>query len=145
MAKRFNSDQERDLFLKEPRIASLMYWGAEPAPIGVPVWFEWDGKTVRMFAFRTTPKISHMKKNPSISVLAFNRIGESEGWVAFDGTVRISDISVNDWGPFLDRVAPRYWDLSDPVYSKEIDSWREIPGSFVWLDLNPESIRSGGA
>ena len=98
-----------------------------------------------MFAFRTTPKINHMKKNPNISVLAHNRIREPEGWVAFDGMVGISDISANEWRPFLDRVVPKYWDLSDPVYAEEIESWRAIPESFVWLDLNPVSIRSGGA
>ena len=145
MAKRFKSDHERDLFLQEPRIASLMYWGSQPAPIGVPVWFEWDGTTVRMFAFRPTPKIGHMGKNPNISLLAHNRIGEPEGWVAFDGVVRISDISADEWGPFLDRVVPNYWDLLDPVYAKELESWRAIPESFVWLDLDPDSIRSGGA
>ncbi len=145
MAKRFKSERERDLFLRESRIATLMYWGARPAPIGVPVWFEWDGKTIRMFAFRSTPKISYMEQNPNISLLAYNRIGEPEGWVAFDGIVRISDISANEWGPFLDRVVPRYWDLSDSVYANELESWRAMPESFVWLDLNPDSIRSGGA
>lgn len=108
MVNRFNSEYERELFLQEPRVASLMYWGTQPAPIGVPVWFEWDGKTVRMFAFRTTPKIKHMKKNPHISLLAHNRTGEPEGWVAFDGVVRISDISANEWGQFLDRIIPNY-------------------------------------
>tara|TARA_B100000686_G_C16711653_1_gene929519 strand:+ start:464 stop:901 length:438 start_codon:yes stop_codon:yes gene_type:complete len=145
MAKRFNSEQERNLFINEPRIASLMYWGTLPAPRGVPVWFEWDGKTVRMFAFRTSPKISHLKKNPNISVLIFNHVGEPEGWVAFDGMVSISDISMDEWHPFLDRVASKYWDLSDPAYAKEIQSWCENPESFVWLTLEPESIRSGGA
>jgi nitroimidazol reductase NimA-like FMN-containing flavoprotein (pyridoxamine 5'-phosphate oxidase superfamily) len=143
MSKRFKNQQEMDTFLSEPRLAMLMYNGSRPAPTGVPVWFDWDGKTVRMFAGRTSPKVQRLTKDPNISVLVTNRIGEPEGWVAFDGKVAIGDFSADDWSALLDRVAPRYWDLSDPAYAKKIEDWHSVPVAFVSLELVPKVIRSG--
>ena len=143
MAKRFNSQQEIDTFLEEPRLAMLLYNGARPAPTGVPVWFDWDGEKVRMFAGRTSPKVAQLTQDPNISVLVTNRVGEPEAWVAFDGTVVISDFEADAWHNLLDRVAPRYWDLSDAGYAKEIEGWRAMPEAFVSLELTPQAIRSG--
>ena len=111
--------------------------------MGVPVWFDWDGTSVRMFSARTSPKVRHLARNPNISVLVTNRVGEPEGWVAFDGKVEIGDFAADDWLALIDRVAPRYWDLSDPSYRGEIDKWRASPEAFVAMTLTPEAIRSG--
>ena len=139
----FNSQHEIDTFLKEPRLAMLIYPGSRPAPTGVPVWFDWDGKMVRIFTSRTSPKVRQLTKNPNISVLVTNRVGEPEGWVAFDGKVAIKDFSAADWSNFLNRVAPRYWDLTDPAYAKQIEGWQAVPEAFVTLELEPEVVRSG--
>ncbi len=143
MAKRFNSQQEIDSFLQEPRLAILMYNGSRPAPTGVPVWFDWDGKTVRMFAARTSSKVARLREDANVSVLVTNRVGEPEAWVAFDGRVVVSDYAAEDWRALIDRVAPRFWDLSEPGYANEIEGWRMSPEAFVSLDLVPETIRSG--
>ncbi len=143
MSKRFSSQQEIDTFLEEPRLAMLIYRGSRPAPTGVPVWFDWGGKSVQMFAGRTSPKVLQLSKDPNISVLVTNRVGEPEGWVAFDGQVVVSDFSSEDWSALLDRVAPRYWDLTDPACAKEIEGWHSVPEAFVSLELIPEVIRSG--
>ena len=143
MSKRFNSQHKIDTFLKEPRLAMLIYPGSRPAPTGVPVWFDWDGKMVRMFTGRTSPKVRQLTNNPNVSVLVTNRVGEPEGWVAFDGKVAIKDFSAADWSIFLNRVAPRYWDLTDPAFAKEIEGWRAVPEAFVMLELEPEVVRSG--
>lgn len=143
MSKRFPTRQDIDEFLQTPRLAMLMYHGPRPAPTGVPVWFDWDGECVRMFASRTSPKVAHLTDNPNISVLITNNVGEPEGWVAFDGQVRIGDFAADDWQALIDRVAPRYWDLADPGYRNEIDGWRASPEVFVSLELIPDAIRSG--
>ena len=143
MAKRFHTQAEMDVFLEEPRLAMLIYPGSRAAPTGVPVWFDWDGKTVRMFADRTSPKVSQLRDNPNVSVLVTNHVGEPEGWVAFDGKVSIKDFSASDWTELLDRVAPRYWDLTDPDYAKIVKDWKAVPEVFVALECVPESIRSG--
>ena len=83
MAKRFDSQQEIDTFLETPRLAILLYKGSRPAPTGVPVWFDWDGKTVRMFASRTSPKVAQLTKNRNISVLVTNQVGEPRSLGSF--------------------------------------------------------------
>ena len=143
MSKRFKNQQEIDAFLEEPRLAMLMYNGSRPAPTGVPVWFDWDGEIVRMFAGRTSPKVQQLTNDPNVSVLVTNRVGEPEGWVAFDGEVSVSDFTAEDWVTLIDRVAPRYWDLSDAAYGKEIENWKTVPDAFVSLELQPATIRSG--
>ena len=143
MAKRFETAQERDAFLAEPRLAILMYHAGGPSPVGVPVWFDWDGHTLRMFAGRTSPKVKHLSANPSVSVLVTNRVGEPEAWVAFDGQVVIDDFETEHWTALLNRVAPRYWDLNNPAYADEIKGWLAAPEAFVSIELQPERIRSG--
>ena len=143
MGKRFSSEQEMNEFLTEPRLAILMYNRPDSAPLGVPVWFDWDGETLRMFAGRTSPKVKQIKQNPNISVLVTNRVGEPEGWVAFDGEATVTDFEPQDWLSLIDRVAPRYWDLSDPGYAGEIENWRAAPDAFVLLEIKRPVIRSG--
>ena len=143
MSKRFKSQHEIDTFLAEPRLAMLIYRGSRPAPTGVPVWFDWDGRVVRMFAARNSPKVGQLQRDPNVSVLVTNQVGEPEGWVAFDGRVSIDDFAPEDWQALLGRVAPRYWDMSNPAYAKEIENWRSAPEAFVSLELAPDLVRSG--
>lgn len=143
MAKRFDTQQEIDNFLEEPRLAILIYQGVRPGPTGVPVWFDWDGETVRMFAGRNSPKVKQLLNNPNISVLVTNQVREPEAWVAFDGKVVITDFEPEDWSALLDRVAPKYWDLNEGAHAKNIEAWRAGPEAFVSLNLLPEAIRSG--
>ena len=107
MSKRFPTSEARNAFLREPRLAILMYQGKRPSPTGIPVWFDWDGHALRMFAGADSAKIKHLHENPNASVLVTNHIGEPEGWVAFDGTIEISDFEDEDWQQLIDRVAPR--------------------------------------
>ena len=143
MAKRFETQQEIDSFLKEPRLAILIYQGKRPSPTGIPVWFDWDGQALRMFAGADSAKIKHLRENPDASVLVTNHVGEPEGWVAFDGTIEISDFGAEDWQQLIDRVAPRYWDLNREPYGEEIKNWRASPQMFSSLTMIPDRIRSG--
>ena len=143
MSKRFISQQEIEEFLAEPRLAILMYNGKRPAPTGVPVWFDWDGHTLQMFAGRTSPKVALLRRDPAVSVLVTNRVAEPEAWVAFDGSVNIGDFAPADWQALIDRLAPRYWDLSNSAYAEQISDWRSAPEAFVSLALVPDTIRSG--
>ena len=143
MAKRFETQQEIDSFLKEPRLAILIYQGKRPSPTGIPVWFDWDGQALRMFAGADSAKIKHLRENPDASVLVTNHVGEPEGWVAFDGTIEISDFGAEDWQQLIDRVAPRYWDLNREPYGEVIKNWRASPQMFSSLTMIPDRIRSG--
>jgi PPOX class probable F420-dependent enzyme len=142
MAKpvQINDDESRDLFLSTPRLAILMTNRREGTPIGVPVWFEWDGNVVRMFAANTSPKVRRLRRDPRASVLVTNRLDEGECWVAFDG-----EVSISDAGGFelAERLAPRYWDLEDPERRDMLELWRKAQAVLSLLTLKPTLIRTG--
>ena len=132
-------EESRNSFLAEPRLATLVSNRIEGTPMAVPVWFEWDGEAVRMFAARTTPKVKRLRRDPRASVLVTNRIDESECWVAFDGKVSIADAGGFE---LAERLAPRYWDLKDPERSDMLDLWRNARDIFCLLTLEPTKIRT---
>ena len=80
----------------------------KPQPISVPVWFDWDGVTVQMFASADSPKMRRLQSDPRVSLLVSNDVDEPESWVAFDGSV-----TIDDSGGFelAESLAKRYWDL----------------------------------
>ena len=88
-------------------------------------------------------QVKNLENNPGVSVLVTNQVGEPEGWVSFDGEVKVSDFETSEWIALIERVAPRYWDLSDSGYAAEIDGWKQAPQAFVSLKMKPETIRSG--
>ena len=96
-----------------------------------------------MFAGRNSPKVTHLTTNPNASVLITNQVGEPEGWVAFDGKIHISDFNAGDWVGLLDRIAPKYWDLSNAAHAQTLADWREAPEAMVSLEMTPDRIRSG--
>ena len=143
MSKRFATSEARDAFLQEPRLAILMYQGQRRSPTGIPVWFDWDGCVLQLFAGASSDKIKHLRKNPNASVLVTNHVGEPEGWVAFDGRIEIAEFTTEGWQQLIDRVAPRYWDLDQQAYATEIKNWRASPELFASLTMTPDNIRSG--
>ena len=55
---------QRDAFLREPRIATLITLYGDGSPAAVPVWFEWDGARARLFTGRGSEKIRRVRANP---------------------------------------------------------------------------------
>ena len=142
MAAPLDDPDRRDAFLEEPRLAILMSTTRTGAPLGVPVWFEWSEGGVRMFAVRTSHKVKRLQRDARVSVLVTNRVGEPEGWVAFDGEVEIGDH--RGAIELATRLAGRYWDLDDPERRKMLDLWQGLPET-TWctLTLSPQRIRAG--
>lgn len=140
MASPFKDDEQRDVFLAEPRLAILMTNSYSGTPIGVPVWFEWTGTKVNMFAGKATPKIGRIKRDSNASVLVTNAVGEPEAWVAFDGPIELSDEGGID---LATRLADRYWDLGNDQLRAVLDSWQQTPEVFCLLTLTPKNIRTG--
>ncbi|MEX0750177.1 MAG: hypothetical protein WD359_05150, partial [Dehalococcoidia bacterium] len=71
--------------------------------------------------------------------LAANNISEPEAWVAFDGTVTISDSVVFE---LAERMAHRYWDIEQQERRATVDSWREAAPNLRVLSMSPARIRS---
>jgi hypothetical protein len=126
-------------FLARPRLGiftTAQGRGGLPAP--VPVWFEWADGVVRLFAGAGSPKTRRLAADPRASMLVVNDVGEGEHWVAFEGTVTSSPEGVV---PLVERLAARYWDLSQPAHAATLESWRAQPAAFVVLTLTPERVR----
>ena len=140
MGNPFRNEAHRDEFLAKPRLAILITNDAPGAPIGVPVWFEWTGTKVQMFAGKETPKIDRIKRDARASVLVTNAVGEPEAWVAFDGLIDLND----DGGIELaTRLADQYWNMDDERLRSVLTSWQQAPDGFCLLTLQPEKIRTG--
>ena len=139
MPNPFTDPAKLDAFLATPRLAILMMNRAAPAPIGVPVWFEWDGTTVEMFAERGSPKIVRLERDPNASVLVTNAIGEREAWVAFDGPITIAPGGIE----LAERLAERYWDMSDAGHRAVVEQWRRGADALCRLSMSPSAIRGG--
>ena len=133
-------EASRERFLSTPRLAILATNRREGTPIAVPVWFEWDGSVVRMFAASTSPKVRRLRNDPRASVLVTNHLDEGECWVAFDGEVSISDTGGIE---LAERLAPRYWDLEDPERRDMLELWRKAKDALCLLTLEPTRIRTG--
>jgi PPOX class probable F420-dependent enzyme len=133
------TDEERDRFLAEPRYGILNTVRSDGSPVAVPVWFDWNGEALRMFTSVLSPKIRRLQADPRASVLVVNHLAEPESWVAFDGPV-----SIQEEGGFelAERLAPRYWDLSDPERRSTLELWRKAAGALRVLELKPARIRT---
>ena len=140
MTNPFKNTAQREEFLAEPRLAILITNSDRGAPIGVPVWFEWTGANVHMFAGKESPKIGRIKRDPTASVLVTNAIGEPEAWVAFDGPIDLSD---NGGIELATRLADRYWDLDNDQQRAVLSSCQSAPDTFCLMTLKPERIRTG--
>ncbi len=133
------TEAERDEFLEEPRVATLSFLTRSGAPFSVPVWFEWDGTKIHLFADDYSMKVRCLNRDPRACLLVARAAGEREEWVAIDGS-----ITVRKEGGFelAERSAQRYWDLTDDYYSSALDEWRQAADSFMALELVPSKIRT---
>jgi PPOX class probable F420-dependent enzyme len=133
------NEEERERFLAEPRYGILNTIRSDGLPIGVPVWFDWDGETIRMFSSVVAPKVKRIQANPRASLLVVNHLTEQESWVSFDG-----EVAMRDGGglELAEKLAQRYWDLSDPERQETLELWRKAAAALRVLELRPERIRS---
>ncbi|MDA1330473.1 MAG: pyridoxamine 5'-phosphate oxidase family protein [Chloroflexi bacterium] len=132
-------EKTRETFLAETRYACLTTQGSDGTPYTVPVWFEWDGTVVRFFTSISSPKIRRIRQNPRISLLMVNHLSEREAWVTFTGKATIHTAG----GIALaERLAAKYWDLSDPNKRQTVESWRSAADNLCVVELVPDSIRT---
>jgi len=78
-------------------------------------------------------------RDPRVTLLVANHLDEGEAWVAFDGTAKIRPDSAVE---LLERLAAKYWDLSDSDRQSTVDSWKSEPNSLCVIELVPTQIRT---
>lgn len=135
------TDEARDAFLAETRIGILSTAGEDGWPISVPVWFEWDGSHARVFTSASSPKVSRLERDPRVSLLVVNNVGEQEYWVAIDGEVEVREEGAAE---LAKRLADRYWDMTDEEHRKTVDMWAAEGATLRLLEIVPTRIRTYG-
>jgi PPOX class probable F420-dependent enzyme len=135
------TDQERDAFLKEARYGILTHLLKDGSPVAVPVWFEWDGSTARMFTSGLSPKVKRLGNDPRVSLLVINAVDEPETWVALDGEAQIHEDGEGAFA-LAERMAPRYWDLNDEGRQQTLQLWRKAAAILRVIELKPKTIRT---
>ena len=134
---------QREAFLAQPRLAILITQARDStqasAPVGVPVWFEWDGTRVNLFTGKGTAKLKRIEQNPQVSILVTNAVGEDEAWVNFTGPIEVHD-DVDAW-PLVKRLAERYWDIE--AKAQTMQEWHAARDHMVALSMLPQRISVG--
>ena len=106
----------------------------------VPVWYDWDGTTLRLFTPPNSPKIKRLQNDPRITVVIGNEVDEYENWISFEGKATLNEKG----GKALAlKCTSRYWDLSDPKRQKMKAEWEASSENyFLLIELVPERIQS---
>ena len=133
------SQEAQDKFLSKTRYGILTTLAEDGSPVSVPVWFNWDGKAVRIFTGVKSAKVKRIWRDPRVTLLVANHIDEGESWVAFDGEAKIRPEGAVE---LLEDLAAKYWDLSDPKRRSTVDEWKSEPNELCVIELVPSKIRS---
>jgi nitroimidazol reductase NimA-like FMN-containing flavoprotein (pyridoxamine 5'-phosphate oxidase superfamily) len=134
--------------LAQPLIARIAT--ASPSthkPHVVPVWFEWDGESVWISAFRSTRKVKELQSNPQCSIT----IDSAESGVDFRGVIFEGPAELVISPPDFvqsktEQVYARY--LGDEVRLARYQEWIYDPENLL-IKLTPKrtytwySARSG--
>jgi len=131
------TDAKRDAFLAERRYGILTTLRANGAPVSLPVWYEWDGATLRMFCHEASAKLRRLGHDARATVLVVNHPSEPENWIAFDGRITARDEGGLE---LAERVFDRYYPPGDERRSA-LESWRQMKDGWRLLELEPDSIR----
>lgn len=132
-------DAVRDAFLTETRICILTTLDDDGWPVSVPVWYEWDGVKARVFTSTGSPKVAKLERDSRASLLVTNRVGEPEYWVRIDATVTILDTGAAE---LAQRLADRYWDMSNEEHQQTVETWMEEAANLRLLEFTPTRIQT---
>lgn len=121
--------------LKEERIIWLTSVDADHQPQPRPVWFLWDGETFLIYSRPKTHKLSHIARNPMIS-LHLDGDGKGGDIVVFSGEAHIDPNA-----PAADEVSA-YVDKYEAGFKRIGMTAKEFAhGYSVAIRIKPTSLR----
>lgn len=129
--------QQRDAFLREPRIGTVATLARDGAPVAIPIWFEWDGERARMFTGRTSPKVTRIRRDGRVCLTVAEPTGVPEAWVAIEGMASIEE---GTGYALAERLAPRYYPAEQAA--RTLAAWERNAGDWVTIVVEPRRIRS---
>ena len=131
------TEAQRDAFLAGRRYGILTTNGDDGVPLPIPLWFEWDGDRARLFSSATAPKLRRIAADPRVALLAANNPDEPEQWVIIKGR---AEVVQGDAYALAQRLAARYWDLTDPAKAQTLEDWASE--SWAIVEIVPDTILS---
>lgn len=134
------NEQERNDFLAGRRLAVLSTNSVSGYPVSVPLWYAWDGRTMRMFSMGGAAKIARLRRDPRVSVLVSNVFGDSVRWVAFEGKVTIDE--EHGFRTAIALLARYVDDLGSPAGREARNLFQSVGPQLVELRLVPDRIRT---
>ena len=129
----------KNKFLEKTRYGYLTTLASDGYPRTVPVWFDWDGQAINIFTVVNSSKLKRIEADPHVTLLVANDMNEHEAWVSFDGTAIINS---TDAIKLVEKLANKYWDLSDPERKQTIKRWKSMPEIFRMIQFTPTRIRT---
>ena len=127
---------QRDAFLRETRIATLVTLNQDGSPNALPLWYDWDGERLRMFSQPGTGKLRRLERDPRACVSVADPVGALEAWITVEGTVEMKDEGGRELAL---RLAERYY--APDRAERTIRAWSKLEG-WVLLELTPSRFRS---
>ena len=126
--------EEADAFLREPRIADLATVRPDGSPHVAPVWFHYDGETVKVFARPTAVKLRNIAHDPRVSISVATPDAPYR-YVIVNGTATVSD--AEDITQLVHAMALNYKGADEgPPYAEQILSRM----NFVVITVTPSKI-----
>jgi PPOX class probable F420-dependent enzyme len=131
------SVEQRDAFLQETRIGTLITLLGDGWPSAVPVWYEWDGERARVFTGRDSGKIRRIRGDARVALSVAEPVGVPEAWVTIEGTA-----TIEEGGAFAlaERLARRYY--TPEQAAAVLPRWRQMAEQLVVIVIEPRRIRS---
>ena len=133
------SEEYKNTFLATTRYGYLTTHASDGYPRTVPVWFDWDGQSISIFTIANSSKLKRIKTDPRVTLLVANNMSEHEAWVSFDGKAKIR---LEGGIELAEKLATRYWDLTDPKRKATLESWKTAPEKMCLIELIPIQIRT---
>lgn len=130
------SADDRDAFLKQVRIATLVTLDGDGSPNALPLWYEWDGEKAYMFSSRATGKVRRLSRDPRACLSVHDPVGALESWVSIEGIVEIQD---NGGRELACKLAAIYYQPERAQAT--IAKWSTLE-DWVLLVLTPTRIRT---
>ena len=128
---------QRDAFLRETRIATLVTLDSDGAPVPVPVWYEWDGARARLFTSRDSHKVARIQNDARVSLSVAEPVGVPEAWVSVEGTATVEK---NGGFALAEHLARRYYTADKAA--AVLPQWERLAGQWVVIVIEPVRIRS---
>lgn len=128
---------QRDVFLRETRIAKLATLQPDGSPTVVPVWFEWDGTTAVLFTSRRSPKVRRLRADARVALSVEEPVGVAEAWVTIEGVATFEESGGIE---LARRLAHRYYTVERAANA--LAAWEKTADDWVVVRIRPRRIRS---